>query len=128
MINFIKPLHFKRVSFEIPFFPVINIVSISGGKDSAATLLLALEQNVSNLLAVFADTGNEHEITYEYVRYLEDKLGVPIIWLKADFTKEIEAKESVYSKLYGVKMFGVNGHVNELFVRLNIPMLQGTHF
>ncbi|MFI8038977.1 phosphoadenosine phosphosulfate reductase family protein, partial [Acinetobacter baumannii] len=74
MINFIKPLHFKRVSFEIPFFPVINIVSISGGKDSAATLLLALEQNVSNLLAVFADTGNEHEITYEYVRYLEDKL------------------------------------------------------
>ncbi|MDR8135476.1 phosphoadenosine phosphosulfate reductase [Acinetobacter baumannii] len=70
----------------------MNIVSISGGKDSAATLLLALEQNVSNLLAVFADTGNEHEITYEYVRYLEDKLGVPIIWLKADFTKEIEAK------------------------------------
>ncbi|MCZ4150195.1 hypothetical protein BZG21_38055, partial [Escherichia coli] len=53
----------------------MNIVSISGGKDSAATLLLALEQNVSNLLAVFADTGNEHEITYEYVRYLEDKLG-----------------------------------------------------
>lgn len=76
----------------VPFFPVLNIVSISGGKDSAATLLLAIERNVPNLMAVFADTGNEHQITYEYVRYLEQKTGVPIIWLKADFSNQIEEK------------------------------------
>ncbi|WP_171493731.1 phosphoadenosine phosphosulfate reductase domain-containing protein [Acinetobacter seifertii] len=78
--------------FIIPYFPVLNVVSVSGSKDSAATLLLAIERKVPNLLAVFADTGNEHQITYEYVRYLEQKTGVPITSLKADFSKEIEEK------------------------------------
>ncbi|WP_209286280.1 phosphoadenosine phosphosulfate reductase domain-containing protein [Marinobacterium alkalitolerans] len=42
-----------------------NIVSISGGKDSTATLLVALARDVSNLSAVFADTGHEHPETQE---------------------------------------------------------------
>ncbi|ENU67947.1 phosphoadenosine phosphosulfate reductase family protein [Acinetobacter baumannii] len=54
---------FGKIIFQFPFFPVLNIVSISGGKDSAATLLLALEQKVPNLMGVFADTGNENQIT-----------------------------------------------------------------
>lgn len=33
-----------------------NIVSVSGGKDSTATLLVAIALEVSNLQAVFADT------------------------------------------------------------------------
>ena len=37
-----------------------NIVSISGGKDSTATLAVAVVREVDNLQAVFADTGNEH--------------------------------------------------------------------
>lgn len=78
--------------FIVPFFPVLNVVSISGGKDSAATLLLALERKVSNLIAVIADTGNEHQITYDYVKYLEMKTGVPIVFLKADFSKQIALK------------------------------------
>lgn len=88
-MNFYKVINPK---FTIPFFPVLNIVSVFGGKDSAATLLLAIERNVPNLMAVFADTGNEHQITYEYVRYLEQVTGVPITWLKADFSKQIEEK------------------------------------
>ena len=36
-----------------------NIVSVSGGKDSAATLLVAQFLEVPNLVGVFADTGNE---------------------------------------------------------------------
>lgn len=48
-----------------------NIVSISGGKDSTATLLLAIALETENLQAVFADTGNEHEQTNEYLDYLE---------------------------------------------------------
>lgn len=47
-----------------------NIISVSGGKDSTALLLLAIEREAENMQAVFADTGNEHELTYEYVRYL----------------------------------------------------------
>ncbi|ARD10127.1 phosphoadenosine phosphosulfate reductase family protein [Pseudomonas savastanoi] len=41
-----------------------NIVSVSGGKDSTATLLVAIALDTPNLQAVFADTGNEHEQTY----------------------------------------------------------------
>ncbi|MNI79171.1 hypothetical protein D3C73_1356090 [compost metagenome] len=37
--------------------PTHNIVSISGGKDSTATLLVARELEVPNLSAVVADTA-----------------------------------------------------------------------
>lgn len=78
--------------FVVPFYPVLNIVSVSGGKDSAASLFLAIERQVPNLFGVFADTGNEHQATYDYVRYLEKMTGVSIIWVKADFSKQIEQK------------------------------------
>jgi 3'-phosphoadenosine 5'-phosphosulfate sulfotransferase (PAPS reductase)/FAD synthetase len=68
-----------------------NIVSVSGGKDSTALLLLALERNTENLQAVFADTGNEHPITYEYVQYLNDNV-FPIRTISANFTARIEGK------------------------------------
>ncbi len=63
-----------------------HLVSVSGGKDSTATLLLARELHGDGVLAAFADTGNEHPATLDYVRYLEDATGVPIKWLKRDFT------------------------------------------
>ena len=97
-------------NFTVPFFPVLNIVSISGGKDSAATLLLALERKEPNLLAVFADTGNEHSITYEYVQYLEKQTGVPITWLKADFSKQIEAKRQRLFKVIRGEPIRNNGN------------------
>jgi len=70
-----------------------NIISVSGGKDSTALLLLAIEREAENLQAVFADTGNEHELTYEYVRYLTEATGVPIRWVRADFAKRIAGKK-----------------------------------
>lgn len=92
MILNLVPIFGGKILFKVPFYPVLNIVSISGGKDSAATLLLAIEQKTPNLMAVFADTGNEHLSTYKYVEYLQIKLGIYITWLKADFTKQIEEK------------------------------------
>lgn len=92
MIQRIHPMPNFKIEFRVPLFPVLNLVSISGGKDSTATLLLAIERKVPNLMAVFADTGNEQEITYQYVFDLEQKIGVPIFWVKADFSREIEAK------------------------------------
>lgn len=66
---------------------MIHLVSVSGGKDSTATLLMAIEQHGrESVRAAFADTGNEHEFTYEYVRYLHRVTGVPIQWLRQDFT------------------------------------------
>lgn len=71
---------------------IANVISISGGKDSTALLLLARALEAQNLQAVFADTGHEHSETYDYVRYLEDATGVPIRWVKADFSAEIQRK------------------------------------
>ena len=75
-----------------------NVISVSGGKDSTALLLLAIERQPDNMQAVFADTGNEHQITYDYVQYLSDNV-FPIRTVKADFTRQIAGKrEYVLSK------------------------------
>lgn len=72
---------------------VMHVVSVSGGKDSAATALLALEtQPRESLRFVFADTGNEHELTYEYVDYMEHHLDITIDRVRAEFSGEIERK------------------------------------
>ncbi len=68
-----------------------NIVSVSGGKDSTALLLLAIERETPNLQAVFADTGHEHSLTYEYIEYLSDEVW-PIRVIKADFSEQIAKK------------------------------------
>lgn len=68
---------------------MIRLVSVSGGKDSTATLLLALERYpVEEIMACFADTGNEHSMTYEYVDYLQEKTGIYIHHVKADFSEQ----------------------------------------
>lgn len=67
-----------------------NIISISGGKDSTALWLFALEQNVE-FTTIFADTGHEHPKTYKYIEYLQKELG-PITIVKPDFSKQIARK------------------------------------
>lgn len=69
-----------------------NIVSVSAGKDSTTTLLVALARGVPNLRAVFADTGNEHELSLQYLDYLEQATGVTIERRSADFSSRIARK------------------------------------
>ena len=69
-----------------------NIISVSGGKDSTALLLLAIERGAENLSAVFADTGNEHQITLDYVQYLSENV-FPIRTVRADFSRQIAGKK-----------------------------------
>jgi 3'-phosphoadenosine 5'-phosphosulfate sulfotransferase (PAPS reductase)/FAD synthetase len=69
-----------------------NIISVSGGKDSTATLLVAIALEAQNLKAVFADTGNEHDQTYQYLDYLEQATGVTITKVKANFSRQIAGK------------------------------------
>ncbi|WP_084453337.1 phosphoadenosine phosphosulfate reductase domain-containing protein [Roseateles chitosanitabidus] len=69
---------------------ILHVVSVSGGKDSAATAVLAIEQHGRAACRfVFADTGNEHEQTIEHVAYMARHLGVEIVTLRADFSAEI---------------------------------------
>ena len=72
-----------------------HVISVSGGKDSLATLLIALERCPAGAVqAIFCDTGNEHEETYRYLEYLEQRLGIKIVRLKADFSEQIAAKRA----------------------------------
>lgn len=71
----------------------VAVVSLSGGKDSTACTLLALDRDPAACRFVFAETGNEHELTYQYVReYLPQRLGIAIDEVKADFSRVIEGK------------------------------------
>lgn len=81
-----------------------NIVSTSGGKDSTATLLLAIERGAENLQAVFADTGHEHPEVYKYLDYLEGRLGLSIRRVKPDFTAQIAAKRQTVETKWAIAL------------------------
>jgi 3'-phosphoadenosine 5'-phosphosulfate sulfotransferase (PAPS reductase)/FAD synthetase len=66
-----------------------HLVNVSGGKDSTAVYLLALESG-RPFRAVMADTGNEHPITLEYVSRLHERTGGPAIEVvRADFSRQL---------------------------------------
>lgn len=73
---------------------IINIISVSGGKDSTALYCLAFETFGSDFLPIFADTGHEHPVTLNYVRNMHLMLpGAPkIVWVKSDFTDKLKSK------------------------------------
>lgn len=72
---------------------VIHVVSVSSGKDSDATLLLALARYPKERVrAVICDTGNEHEEVWTHISYLEQRLGIKVDILRADFSAELIAK------------------------------------
>lgn len=75
-----------------------NVVSVSGGKDFTALLLLAIERQTPNLQAVFADTGHEHPLTYEYLEYLSETVH-PIRIIRADFTEAIAGRRLMMKRV-----------------------------
>lgn len=75
-----------------------HIINISGGKDSAACYLLALKKGIE-FRAVFADTGNEHEYTYEFLEYLPKVTGGPAVEIiRADFSGQIAKKRKTVAE------------------------------
>lgn len=79
----------------------LHVVSLSGGKDSTATLLVALElYGRENVRAVFADTGNEHESTYEYaLEYLPRALDIKVNVVRASFEDEFATKRANLARI-----------------------------
>lgn len=79
--------------------PIASVLSVSGGKDSTAMYLLALEREVP-FTAVFADVGNEHPATLEYVARLAERTGGPkVVTVRADLSDKFERKrETIAAK------------------------------
>jgi 3'-phosphoadenosine 5'-phosphosulfate sulfotransferase (PAPS reductase)/FAD synthetase len=69
---------------------------MSGGKDSTATALLAIEAfGLDNVRLVMADTGNEHDLTMTYaLDYLPQALGIPVHVVRAEFAERIANKRT----------------------------------
>lgn len=75
---------------------VHHFASVSGGADSLAAMLLAIERaerRGMNLRFLNADLGSaESEITHEYIGYLEQQLGIRIERVRADFAAEFAVR------------------------------------
>lgn len=82
-----------------------HLVNVSGGKDSTATYLRAIELG-RPFRAVFADTGNEHPLTYEYVATLAQRTGGPAIeTVRADFGPQMAARRAYIAAHWSAKGF-----------------------
>lgn len=81
----------------------LRIVSVSGGKDSTAVALIANERP-ELCRFVFADTGNEHELTTAYVQdYMPRVLGAPIVTVRANFDERIANKRRYVETMWPQK-------------------------
>ena len=66
------------------------VVSYSGGKDSTACLVKALQEYPKDqVVPLFADTGWEHPLLYDYLKYIEDKLQIEIVRVKSKKYKDV---------------------------------------
>lgn len=63
--------------------PVKHILSLSGGKDSAA-LAIYMRDRVPEMEYIFSDTRKELPETYEYLERISSYLGKPVTRLNAD--------------------------------------------
>lgn len=74
---------------------MVHIVNVSGGKDSAACYLLAVERE-RPFRAVMADTGHENPVTMEWVDRLHERTGGPKVEVyRADFTARLERRRMI---------------------------------
>ena len=83
----------------------MHVVSVSTGKDSAATAILALETIPRGQLRfISCDTGNEHENFLPYLAYMERHLGIKIDILRANFDREIAGRAEYVRNVYPTKL------------------------
>ena len=68
--------------------PFLHIVSLSGGKDSTAMLLMMLEKNMPVDVILFCDTGLEFPDMYKHIEELEKYTGMKITRVKAEHSFE----------------------------------------
>lgn len=87
------------------------LVSYSGGKDSTATLLWALEHLPrERLRVVFVDTTVEWPETYEYLDYIERELDVAIDRIRAGdraMPPRVDGKPREDAMCYETSLFGM---------------------
>lgn len=98
---------------------VQHIVNVSGGKDSTAVYLRAIESG-RPFRAVFADTGNEHPATLEFIAGLPAAAGgPPIETVRADFSEALARHRAYILEKWPAQ--GIAAAVVERAAALNVP-------
>ena len=77
-----------------------NIVSLSGGKDSTAMLLMLLEHGESVADVMFFDTGWEFPEMYEHLDKLEAFTGLKITRLRPRLPVDVETDKSPFDWMF----------------------------
>ena len=77
-----------------------NIVSLSGGKDSTAMLLMLLEHGESVADVMFFDTGWEFPEMYEHLEKLEAFTGLKITRLRPRLPVDVETDKSPFDWMF----------------------------
>lgn len=97
----------------------LAVVSVSGGKDSTATAILAQRSGLSCRF-VYARTDHEHPQTDAYVlEYMPRMLGAPVEEVRADFTAKIAGKRRYIEEVWPRK--GVPSEACERALRVLHP-------
>lgn len=91
--------------------PKLHMVSLSGGKDSTAMLLMMLERQMPVDIILFCDTGLEFPAMYEHLDRLERNTGRAITRVKAEHPYEYYMFDVPVHRLHETKFtqkFGLN--------------------
>lgn len=92
----------------------LNVISLSGGKDSTAMLLRLLEEGTQIDVILFCDTGLEFPEMYRHLEKLEQNIGRPITRVKAEqsyeylmFETPVKRKANIaFAQKYGKNQTG----------------------
>lgn len=96
-----------------------HLVNVSGGKDSTAVYLRAIELG-RPFRAVMADTGHEHEWTYEFVDRLAERTGGPKVEIvRADFAQRIRDRPAYIAKHWPKE--GVSPEIVRAAIEAQVP-------
>lgn len=91
--------------------PTLNVVSLSGGKDSSAMLLMMIEKQMPIDIILFCDTGLEFPLMYDHLDKLEKTINMPITRVRAEKPYEYYFLESPVKRKHEtefIKKFGSN--------------------
>lgn len=82
--------NFPRLKTQQPNKDKVLIISFSGGRTSGYMTheLLKQKDQWKDIIVIFANTGQEHEKTLEFINKCDENFGFNTIWIEADINKQ----------------------------------------
>ena len=121
-------INFQNESTYQPSKDITLIVSFSGGRTSGFLTYLMLQQKSKwkNIKIVFANTGQEHEKTLEFINKCDKNLGFKTVWVEA--VHHQEKGKGVTHKIVNFETASRNGEPFENAIKkFGLPFTKSPH-